>query len=220
MQRYLRTLLRSSGYILHVESRGQDAIAAAAQHLPDVILLDLGLPDVDGVVVTRQLREWTMTPILVLTARDMERDKVEALDAGADDYLTKPFSSRELLARVRVALRHVALRRNDDAEPVFECGDLRVDHGKRLVTVRGEAIKLTPIEYRLLTVLTKHAGKVLTHRQILREVWGPKSTGYPHYVRVYMLQLRRKIERNPARPTYLVTETGVGYRLDLEACGS
>ncbi|HUH02948.1 MAG TPA: response regulator, partial [Kofleriaceae bacterium] len=210
MQRYLRTLLRSNGYALHIESRGAAAIAAVAQHQPDVILLDLGLPDLDGVAVTQRLREWTTTPIVVLTARHLDRDKVEALDAGADDYLTKPFSSRELLARVRVALRHVAQRGSRDVEPVFECGDVRVDHGRRLVTGRGEAIKLTPIEYRLLAVLTRHAGKVLTHRQILRDVWGPKSAGYPHYVRVYMLQLRRKLERDPARPVYLLTESGVG----------
>jgi two-component system KDP operon response regulator KdpE len=212
MLRFLRTLLRSSGHRLHEESNGREAVAAAAQHNPDLVLLDLGLPGLDGIEVIRHLREWSAAPIIVISARTMDRDKIEVLDLGADDYLTKPFSSGELLARVRVALRHLA-QRSAPGEPVFATGELTVDFAARRVSARGEAIKLTPIEYKLLATLARHAGKVLTHRQILVEVWGPASVDQSHYVRVYMGQLRRKIERDPARPEYLLTELGVGYRL-------
>jgi two-component system, OmpR family, KDP operon response regulator KdpE len=213
MLRFLRTLLRSHGYQLHIETTGKEGLAAAAQHNPDVILLDLSLPDLDGLTVTRQLRAWSAIPLVVISARDGEADKVEALDLGADDYLTKPFSSGELLARLRVALRHAAQRASGRLDPTFESGELRVDFARRQVSVRGAAVKLTPIEYRLLTALVRHAGRVITHGQILREVWGPGSVEHTHYVRVYMGQLRRKLERDPARPQLLLTEPGVGYRV-------
>ena len=214
MLRFLRTLLCSSGHRLHEETSGDAALVAAAQHNPDLVLLDLGLPDVDGIEVIRRFREWSAAPIIVISARTMDRDKIEVLDLGADDYLTKPFSSGELLARVRVALRHLAQRSAPGAgEPVFATGELAIDFAARRVSAHGEAIKLTPLEYKLLATLARHPGRVLTHRQILAEVWGPGNVDQSHYVRVYMGQLRRKIERDPARPEYLVTEIGVGYRL-------
>ena len=180
--------------------------------MPDLILLDLGLPDMDGVEVCRRLREWTRIPIIVISARGQERDKIEALDAGADDYLTKPFGVGELMARVRVALR----RGQKAAEPgasVFAFGNVVVDFSARRVTRDGEAVHLTPIEYRLLGVLIANVGRVLTHRALLREVWGPSHSDHTHYLRVYMGQLRQKLEDDPAQPRHLLTETGVGYRL-------
>lgn len=216
MLRYFKTLFRSNGYRFVAESSGAAGIRAAASHQPSVVLLDLGLPDMDGLEVTRRLREWSTIPIIVISARDLERDKIESLDGGADDYLTKPFSSGELLARVRAALRRWNEGR-DVSGAVFECRDLRIDHAQRRVTIRGEEVKLTPLEYSLLAMLTRHAGKVLTHGQILRQVWGPKSVEQHHYVRIYMGQLRRKLERDPTRPEYLFTETGVGYRFRLDA---
>ena len=177
-----------------------------------MILLDLGLPDGDGIDLTRRLREWSRAPIVVISARGREEDKVGALDAGADDYLTKPFGVNELLARIRVALRHGA-GATPGAEPVLEVGPLRIDQPRREVTVTGRAIRLTPIEYRLLVLLARNAGRVLTHRQILREVWGPGAAEQTHYVRVQMAELRKKIEADPTRPALLVTEQGVGYRL-------
>lgn len=213
MLRFLRALLRSQGYQLYTERGGKDGLAAAAQVMPDVILLDLNLPDLDGMAITRELREWSNVPVIVISARDDERDRIEALDLGADDYLTKPFSSGELLARLRVALRHAAQRAAGPEQPIFETGELRVDLLARTVHIGGRPVKLTPIEYRLLTMLVRHAGRVLTHRQILREVWGPTAVEQTHYIRVYMAQLRRKIERDPARPALLLTEVGVGYRL-------
>jgi two-component system, OmpR family, KDP operon response regulator KdpE len=213
MLRFFRTLLCSNGYRLHQESTGASGLSAAAQHNPDVVLLDLGLPDIDGIEVTRRLREWSSSPIIVISARDMDRDKIAALDLGADDYLTKPFSAGELLARLRVALRHAASRSAAAGDNrIFESGDLRVDFAARRVLRAGQAVRLTPLEYTLLVTLVRHAGKVLTHRQILKEVWGPGSMEQAHYVRVYMAQLRRKLEPEPARPQYLVTEVGVGYR--------
>ena len=179
------------------------------------MLLDLGLPDLDGLEVTRRLREWTSVPIVVLSARGQERDKVAALEAGADDYLTKPFGMAELLARIRVALRHAA-RAAQPAPAEVAFGDVRVDAGRRLVTVAGAEVHLTPIEYDLLTTLIRHAGKVVTQRQLLREVWGPAYATEAHYLRVYMGQLRRKIEADPARPRHLITEPGVGYRLRVD----
>ncbi len=217
MLRFFRTLLKSNGYRLHEESTGEAGLAAAAHHNPDVVLLDLGLPDLDGLEVTARLREWSAAPILVISARHLDQDKISALDLGADDYLTKPFSSGELLARLRVALRHAAQRDAADSDPSsFSTGDLVIDFAARRVTMRGQSIKLTPLEYKLLTTLARHAGKVLTHRQILKEVWGPASLEQSHYVRIYMGQLRRKLEVDPARPEYLMTEVGVGYRLHVD----
>jgi two-component system KDP operon response regulator KdpE len=211
LRRFLRATLPAHGYrVVEAETAAQ-ALQEAASRSPDLILLDLGLPDLDGVEVTRRLREWSATPIVVLSARDQERDKIEALDAGADDYLTKPFGTGELLARMRVALRHAA--GSDDGEPVFEHEDLKVDLGARRVFVAAREVRLTRTEYRLLALLVKHAGKVVTHRQLLKEVWGPGSVDHTHYLRVYMGQLRHKLEADPARPRHLQTETGVGYRL-------
>ncbi len=210
VRRFLRASLLSHGYRL-VEAGGvREAEQLATSHNPDLLLLDLGLPDGDGIELTRSLRGWTRAPIIVLSARGREEDKVSALDAGADDYLTKPFGVEELLARLRVALRHA--RAAPEEAAVVEAGPLRVDLQRREVTVGGREAHLTPIEFRLLALLARHAGKVLTHRQILREVWGPNATE-AHYVRVHMAELRKKIEADPARPRLLVTEVGVGYRL-------
>ncbi len=214
MRRFLRASLSSNGYALLEADTAEQGIAQAAAYNPDLILLDLGLPDLDGLVVTQRLREWSKTPIIVLSARGQEQDKVQALDAGADDYLTKPFAVGELLARIRVALRHAAAA--PGGEPLFALGDLKVDLGRRQVRLGGEEVHLTPIEYKLLAVLVKHAGRVLTHRQLLGEVWGPGASEQVQYVRVYMAQLRHKLEKQPGRPRYLVTEPGVGYRLRLE----
>ena len=213
MRRFLRAALASESYRLFEAATARDGLAEAASRNPDLILLDLGLPDADGIEVTRRLREWNTRPIIVLSARGQERDKIDALDAGADDYLTKPFSVPELLARMRVALRHAARGPSGPEEPGFTTGELSIDRARRVVTVRGEEVHLTPTEYRLLLALAQHAGRVLTHRQLLREVWGPGRIGQDHYLRVYMAQLRAKIEKDPARPEYLRTEPGVGYRL-------
>jgi len=213
--RFLRATLPAQGYRVIEAATGQQGIVEASTRTPDLILLDLGLPDLDGVEVTRRLREWSRTPIIVLSARGQETDKIEALDAGADDYLTKPFGTGELLARMRVALRNAA-RAAGGEEAVFTVGELTVDLGARRVFVGEEEIHLTRTEYNLLAFLVKHAGKVLTHRQMLKEVWGPGATSESHYLRVYMGQLRHKLERDPARPRYLLTETGVGYRLKTE----
>jgi two-component system, OmpR family, KDP operon response regulator KdpE len=212
VMRFLRATLLAHEYRLFEATSGAQALTEAATRSPDVILLDLGLPDADGVDVTRRLREWSRTPIIVISARGQEGDKVQALDAGADDYLTKPFGVAELLARMRVALRN-ASRVGETGEPVFRVGDLVVDLSARSVTVAGREVHLTPTEYKLLAVLVQHAGKVVTHRQLLREVWGPGSVEHSHYLRVYMGQLRHKLEEDPARPRYLETEVAVGYRL-------
>jgi two-component system, OmpR family, KDP operon response regulator KdpE len=211
IRRFLRTTLGSQGYRLFEAATGADGLVEAASRQPDVVIVDLGLPDIDGLEVIRRLREWSTVPIIVLSARGQEPDKVVALDLGADDYVSKPFGAEELLARVRVALRHKAGVAREDA--VFTSGDLRVDLGRRHVFVRDQEVKLTPTEYRLLTTLVRYAGRVLTHRQLLKEVWGPNQTEEAHYLRVYMAQLRRKIEADPAQPRYLLTEPGVGYRL-------
>jgi two-component system KDP operon response regulator KdpE len=195
---------------------GHEALAQATAYNPDLVLLDLGLPDMDGLEVTRSLREWTQVPIVVISARGQEQDKIDALDGGADDYVTKPFGTGELLARLRVALRH-SERGVGDAESVLEVGDLRIDLTRRQVFVAGQEVRLTPIEYKLFSVLMKHSGRVLTHRQLLKEVWGPTSLDQTQYLRVYMAQLRHKLERDPARPRYLVTEPGVGYRLRVDS---
>ena len=212
MRRFLRPLLTSHGFRVIEACTASEALALATSHNPEIILLDLGLPDGDGIGLTRQFREWTQAPIIVVSARGRETDKVEALDAGADDYVTKPFGGNELLARMRVAVRH--LRRGDHpGEPVIAVGPLEIDLSGHRVTLRGAELSLTPIEYRLLTLLARHAGRVMTHRQLLREVWGPAHAGQTHYLRVYMAQLRRKIETEPARPRILLTEPGVGYRM-------
>jgi two-component system KDP operon response regulator KdpE len=216
IRRFLRATLPAHGYRLLEAETGQDGLTQAAMHQPELIILDLGLPDLDGLEVTRRLREWTSVPILILSARGQETDKVVALDAGADDYLTKPFGIQELLARMRVALRHAAHLSQEPREPVFTVGELQVDLGHRRVSVADQEVHLTPIEYKLLTVLVRYAGRVVTQRQLLQEVWGPHQTSTTHYVRVYMGQLRHKLEANPARPRYLVTEPGVGYRLKTD----
>jgi two-component system, OmpR family, KDP operon response regulator KdpE len=213
LQKFLRATLSTQGYGVVTATRGDEGLRLAAAAPPDLVVLDLGLPDTDGVDLTRRLREWTAVPIIVVSARGREQDKVIALDAGADDYLTKPFAVGELLARVRVALRHVAMVRQDAGEPVYKCGDLRIDLSRREVSAGESAVRLTPIEYKLLAILVRNAGRVLTHRQLLREVWGPESIEENHYLRVYMNNLRNKLEAEPARPKYLLTEAGVGYRL-------
>jgi two-component system, OmpR family, KDP operon response regulator KdpE len=211
--RFLRASLSAHGFRILEAPTGQRGLVEASSRVPDLVLLDLGLPDVDGVEVVRRLREWTAVPVIVLSARGQERDKIEALDAGADDYLTKPFGIGELLARIRVALRHADRVGGDGTEPELVAGDLSVNLASRRVTVAGKEIHLTPNEYRLLAVLVRNAGKVVTQRQLLKEVWGPSSVEQSHYLRVYMAQLRHKLEAEPARPRWLVTEPGVGYRL-------
>jgi len=215
-RRLLRAVLTSQGYRLAEAVAGREGLAQAATLRPDLIILDLGLPDIDGLHVIEQLREWASTPVIVLTARSQERAKVAALDGGADDYLTKPFGVGELLARLRVALRQAARAGLVQDEPTITIGDLRLDLARRQVSVDGATVHLTPIEYRLLVALAQHADKVLTHSQLLKQVWGPAYTDAAHYVRVYMAQLRRKLEIDPARPRHLLTEPGVGYRLATE----
>jgi two-component system KDP operon response regulator KdpE len=218
IRKFLRAGLESQGYKCDEASTASEGIALAATHPPDAILLDLGLPDVDGLEVVRRIREWSSVPIVVLTAREQERDKIRALDGGADDYVTKPFSMPELLARLRAVLRR-RNREETESDPVFEVGSLRIDFARRGVTIDGATVQLTPIEYRLLALLAKHAGRVLTHEFLLREVWGPSYTSQHHYLRVYMAQLRSKLERDPGRPRFLKTETGVGYRMADEVAG-
>jgi len=215
IRRFLRTGLGSQGYHLIEAETGRQGLVEAATQKPDLIILDLGLPDMDGVAVVRELRQWSALPVIVLSARSQETDKIAALDAGADDYLTKPFGVGELLARLRVALRHAAGSGNEPGA-IITIGSIRIDHLQRRVFRDEQPVHLTPIEYRLLTVLAKHAGKVLTHRQLLRDVWGPSHVDETHYLRIYMGQLRHKLEGDPTRPRYLRTEAGVGYRLDIE----
>jgi two-component system KDP operon response regulator KdpE len=217
MRKFVRIALTSHDYRVLEAGSAAEGIQQASVHTPDLVLLDLGLPDGDGMDVTRRLREWSTVPILVISARGQEDSKVKALDEGADDYLTKPFGAAELLARIRVALRHAA-RSRETASAVVNIGDdVRVDLAKRLVHVRGEEVHLTPIEYKLLVELVKHAGMVVTHRHLLERVWGPGHAHQMQYLRVYMTQLRHKLEQDPARPKFLVTEPGVGYRLKAEA---
>ena len=217
LQKFLRVTLETQDYKIIQATRGEEALRHAATAQPDLIILDLGLPDIDGVQVTRRLREWTAVPIIIVSARGKEHDKVEGLDAGADDYLTKPFGVGELLARVRVAIRRAATVNPDTGDPVFEVPGLRVDLSKREVKVSDRTVHLTPNEFKLLAVMVKNAGRVMTHRQLLREVWGPGSSEESHYLRVYMNQLRQKLEKDAARPRYLLTEPGVGYRLQSES---
>ena len=213
VMRFLRATLPAHGYRVLEAATAAQALVHAQMQLPDLVLLDLGLPDLDGLELTRRIRGWSAVPIVVVSARGQERDKVQALDVGADDYLTKPFGTEELLARMRVALRHAARVAGGAGETLLETGELRVDLAARLVYRRGEEVRLTRTEYRLFAALVKHAGKVLTHRQLLVEVWGPGAANETHYLRVYMAQLRHKLEDDPARPRHLLTETGVGYRL-------
>jgi len=213
IRRLLRVCLEADGYRVLEAATGQQAITEAAQRKPDVVVLDLGLPDMDGVQVLKRLREWSRVPVLVLSVRDREEDKIAALDHGADDYVTKPFGTGELLARLRVA------RCRADPAPevsVFRSGRLEVDLTARVVKLEGQEVKLTATEYSLLRLFVQHAGKVLTHRHILREVWGPNYVEQTHYLRVYLAHLREKLEREPSKPRLLITEPGVGYRLIAE----
>ncbi len=212
IRRFLRITLESQGFAITEATSGQEGLVQAAMVRPDVIILDLGLPDQDGLEVLQSLRAWSKTPVIVLTVRDREEDKIKLLDAGADDYLTKPFSTGELVARIKVALRHstpVA------GEAIFHSGDLEVDLSLRRVSVAGHPVKLTATEYDLLRLFIYHAGKVLIHQQIIREIWGSSSGDEMQYLRVYISQLRRKIESDPSDPKLLVTETGIGYRLQV-----
>jgi two-component system KDP operon response regulator KdpE len=210
IRRFLRVSLTANGHTIVEAATGEEGLAAAASARPDLVILDLGLPDMDGVEVTERLREWTKTPILILSVRDDEHSKIAALDAGADDYLTKPFAVGELLARMRVAMRHTWQPADD---PIFRTGDLVVDRARRLVTVAGAEVALTPTEYDILKTMVNSAGKVLTHRQLLRAVWGAGYESDPHVLQVNISNLRRKIEPDPSRPAYIQTEPGVGYRL-------
>lgn len=210
IRRLLTTVLESAGFTVHAAENGRLGLAAAAAVRPDLILLDLGLPDLEGVEVLQRLREWSPVPVIVLSVREREDDKVAALDAGADDYLTKPFGVPELLARIRVSLRRVV---DQAPEPIFTSGGLTVDLGRRLVLVNDQEVQLTPTEYEILRLLVTHAGKVLTHRQLLSRIWGSSHLEQPHVLRVNISNLRRKIERDPSRPSLLLTESGVGYRL-------
>jgi two-component system KDP operon response regulator KdpE len=211
IRRFLKASLGSQ-FAIFEATNGEEALAAVVADRPDVIILDLGLPDIDGVEVTRRLREWTQIPIIVISVREQEKDKIAALDAGADDYLTKPFGVGELMARLRAALRRSA---QAEAEPVFKTGELVVDLNQREVHVGDQLVSLTPTEYDLLRNLVKHAGKVLTHDQLLRAVWGTAYESETHMLQVNISNLRRKIELDPVRPTYLITEPGVGYRLKV-----
>jgi two-component system KDP operon response regulator KdpE len=210
MRRLLRVTLEANGYRVFDAATGQDGVGQAAQRKPDVVLLDLGLPDLEGAEVLKRLREWSCVPVIILSVRDREDDKVAALDAGADDYVTKPFNSAELLARLRAALRHA---QPQGADAIFRSGELEVDLSKRVVLKNKVEVKLTPIEYSLLRVLVTHAGKVLTHRQLLTEVWGEKAVEQTHYLRVHIAHLREKIEDNPSKPELIITEPAIGYRL-------
>lgn len=210
IRRYLRAALSAQGFTVYEASDGQEAMNAVVSYHPDIIILDLGLPDFDGTEVTRRLREWSETPIIVLSVREAENDKIAALDAGADDYLTKPFGTGELMARMRVALRRQSHKPDD---PVLQVDDLKMDVSRRLVSMGEEQILLTPTEYEILRLLLQNAGKVLTHRQLLKQVWGTAYESEMHILRVNISNLRRKIEPDPSRPHYLLTEPGVGYRI-------
>ena len=217
IRRFLRAALAAEDYQFHEALTAEEGIAQAAARQPDLVLLDLGLPDRDGLDVIRGIRLWSQMPIVVLSARGQEQDKIAALDLGADDYVAKPFAVAELLARIRAALRRAAPAAADGAHGVIRFGDVQADFEKRIITVSGEEVHLTPNEYKLLQVLIKHAGRVVTQRQLLNEVWGPQHTEQSQYLRVYVAQLRRKLERDPARPRHLQTEPGVGYRLTLDS---
>ena len=212
IQRFLAAALEAHGHTLEIAGSGSEGLRLATLHQPDVVIVDLGLPDMPGLDVIARLREWSQRPILVLSARSHESDKIAALDLGADDYLTKPFGIGELLARLRVAQRHLAERDGADLQTRIEAGNLVIDLAAHRVQLNAVDVHLTPIEYKLLTALARHRGKVLTHRQLLREVWGATHVESPHYLRIYMRALRHKIEADPAQPQHLLTEVGVGYR--------
>lgn len=212
IRKFLKSALSSQGYAPREAVNGKEGLMLVTTHPPEVVILDLGLPDMDGLEIIRQVREWSHVPIIVLSARGQEQDKITALELGADDYLTKPFGVGELLARLKVAIRHSGLYQQQEMQ-LFTYEGLKVDLTKRHVFVDEEEIRLTPTEYKLLTVLVKHAGKVITHSQLLREVWGKHSTEQNHYLRIYMQHLRQKLKDDPLRPRYLLTETGIGYRL-------
>jgi len=212
IRRYLRAALSAQGFDVYEAANGQEAINAVLTNRPDIIILDLGLPDFDGIEVTRRLREWSQTPIIILSVREAENDKIAALDAGADDYLTKPFSTGELMARMRVALRRMTSKLDD---PILQVDGLEMDIARRIVTVDKNQIALTPTEYEILRLLLQNAGKVITHRQLLRQVWGIAYESEMHILRVNISNLRRKIEPDPTRPHYLLTEPGVGYRIRI-----
>ncbi len=215
IRRFLRTGLSTQGFTVFEADSGKQGIVEAGMRKPDLVILDLGLPDMDGVDVIKAIRAWSELPIIILSARSSEQHKISALDAGADDYLTKPFGFGELLARMRVALRHANRPPEQLQAEVFVTANLKVDLHKRVVSVDDREVHLTPIQYRLLTVLIKHAGKVLTHQQILKHVWGPSYQENAHYLRIYMSQLRQKLEADPTQPQFLLTESGVGYRLKV-----
>ncbi|GBG58157.1 DNA-binding response regulator [Sporomusaceae bacterium FL31] len=210
IRKLLKVSLSAHGYDLEEAVNGKDGVNRAATFKPDLLIIDLGLPDIDGKEVVKQIREWSETPIIILTARDQEQEKIEALDSGADDYITKPFGVGELLARMRVCLRHAATA---EQQPILACGSLVVDLQQRRVTVEGHEVKLTPTEYEIIKMMMQHAGKVITHKQLLKAVWGSAYQQDTHYIRVYIGQLRRKIEQNPTQPRYIITESGIGYRL-------
>ncbi len=212
MRRFLRVTLQSEAYVVLEAETAANGLSQVATRNPDIVLLDLGLPDMDGLEVIEKLREWSRVPVIVISAREQEGDKITALDGGADDYLTKPFGAGELLARIRAALRHAAPKGLDQGEAVFVAEELRIDFLKRQVHCGTREVHLTPIEYRLLTVLVKNAGRVMTHRQILKEVWGPPYVEQTQYLRVFMNQLRKKIEADSTRPRFLLNEPGIGYR--------
>lgn len=216
MRKFIRIALEAHEYRVVEAATGEEGLRQATSYPPDAVLLDLGLPDGDGLGVAKRLREWSAVPILVISARGQEDVKVKALDGGADDYLTKPFGAAELMARLRVALRHAAQSKQAPSSIVHVGDEVEIDLVKRVVRVRGEEVHLTPIEYKLVTTLAKHAGMVMTHRQLLDQVWGPGHAHQMQYLRVYMTQLRHKLERHPARPRHLLTEPGIGYRLKIE----
>jgi two-component system KDP operon response regulator KdpE len=213
IRRFLRPAIDAAGWRLIEAVSGQDGVLQASQSGPDVVILDLGLPDIDGIEVVRRIREWSQLPIIILSARGQEKDKIAALDAGADDYVQKPFNVGELVARIRVALRHAASLAHPSADATIVAGDITIDLRRRVVTKSGQDVHLTPLEYKLLTTLARHAGMVMTHRQLLREVWGPGHAEDSTYLRMFVRQLRQKLEHDPTQPKHLLTEVGVGYRL-------
>jgi two-component system KDP operon response regulator KdpE len=215
IRRFLRTGLSTQGFTVFEADTGKQGIIEAEVRKPDLVILDLGLPDMEGVEVIKAIRTWSAIPIIILSARSSEQHKIDALDAGADDYLTKPFGFGELLARIRVALRHAIRPMEHIQADIFATANLKVDLHNRVVTLDDEEVHLTPIQYRLLVVLVKQAGRVLTHQHILKEVWGPSYQENAHYLRIYMSQLRQKLEADPTQPKFLLTESGVGYRLKI-----
>jgi two-component system KDP operon response regulator KdpE len=217
IRRFLRPAIEAAGWKLVEADTAAGGVLEAAQSRPDVIVLDLGLPDTDGIEVVRRVREWSALPIIILSARGQEADKVAALDAGADDYVQKPFNVAELMARIRVALRHATSIAEPSADSTIVAGEVVIDLARRIVTRGGAEVHLTPIEYKLLTTLARHAGLVMTHRQLLKEVWGPGRAGESHYLRIFVRQLRQKLEANPTQPRHICTEVGVGYRFLTEA---